>query len=118
MPLSHRRAPRLVAVLVALAAGLLATAVTVSAARDSGSPRGATLQAQDDGPRSPAGEAATGDAEAMLAVAQDVVDCLRSKGLDPGDPEVQGENVVIADWDPVWDSHAGRADRECSFPVR
>jgi len=54
----------------------------------------------------------------MLAVVQEVVDCLRSKGFDPGDPEVQGENVVIANWDPVWDSPAGRADRECAFPVR
>jgi hypothetical protein len=106
MPRSHRRAPRLVVLLVALAAGSLATVAT-----GTGAP-------VDDGPRSPAGEAATGDREAMVAVVQDVVDCLRSKGFAPGDPEVQGKNVVIADWDPVWDSPGGRADRECAFPLR
>jgi hypothetical protein len=109
MTLSHRPAPRLVVVLVALAAGLLATV-----ARGTGPPIGS----QGDGPRSPMGEAATGDRAAMLAVVQDVVDCLRSKGFDPGDPEVQGKNVVIVDWDPVWDSAGGRADRKCFFPVR
>lgn len=103
MPLSHR----LAVVLVALAAGSLATVAT-----------GAPIDGQDDGPRSPIGEAATGDRAAMLAVVQDVVDCLRSRGFDPGDPEAQGENVVIADWDPAWDSPGGRADRECSFPER
>lgn len=101
MPLSPRRASCLVAVLVA---GSLATAVTGTRAHDSG-------------PRNPAGEAATGDTEAMVAVVQAVVDCLRSKGFDPGDPEVQGENVVIADWNPGWDSAAGRADRACFFAM-
>jgi hypothetical protein len=105
MPLSYRRALRLVVLLVALAVGLLATVATGT---------GAPI----DGPRSPAGEAATGDREAMVAVVQDIVDCLRAKGFDPGDPEVQGKNVVVADWDPAWDSPGGRADRECSFPVR
>jgi hypothetical protein len=109
MPLSHRRAPRLVVVLVALAAGLLGTVATGA---------GAPIDRQDDGPRSPAGEAATGDTEAMLAVVQDGVDCLRSRGFHPGDPVVQGKNVVITDWDPVWDSPAARAERECFFPVR
>jgi hypothetical protein len=109
MPLSHRPAPRLVVVLVTVAAGLLATVTTST---------GAPVDRRDEGPRSPVGEAATGDREAMLAVVQDVVDCLRARGFDPGDPEVQGKNVVIADWDPVWDSPGGRADRECSFPVR
>jgi len=118
MPLSHRRARRLVVVLAALAVGLVATVMTVTHARGSGSPPSATVESQSDGPRNPAAEAATGDTEEMLAVVQEVVDCLRSKGFDPGDPEVQGENVVIANWDPVWDSPAGRADRECAFPVR
>ena len=119
MPLSHRRSPRLVIVLPALAAGLLATVVPVAGAGDSGSPRAPTVQTQDDGPRNPAAEAATGDPEAMLAVVQDVVYCLRAKGFHPGDARVEGgTNVVIADWDPVWHSAAGRAERECAFPVR
>jgi hypothetical protein len=117
MPLSHRRTPRLLVVLAALAAGSLATAGTVTGARDSGSPA-AAVQNQDDGPRNPVGEAATGDTDAMLAVVQAIVDCLRSKGFDPGDPEVRGKNVVIADWYPDWDSPAGRADRQCFFPPR
>jgi hypothetical protein len=79
---------------------------------------GAAAQVTDDGPRNPAAEAATGDTQAMLAVVQDVVDCLRVKGFHPGDPQVQGENVVIAEWDPAWESPAGRADRECAFPMR
>jgi hypothetical protein len=111
MPLSYR-------LVVVLVAALPATVVTISGAREPGSAPAASAQDQDVGPRNPAGEAATGDTEAMLAVVQEVVDCLRSKGLDPGDPEVQGKNVVIADWNPVWDSPDGRADRECFFPVR
>jgi hypothetical protein len=101
MPLSPRRAFCLIAV---LAAGSLATAVPGPAAHDSG-------------PRNPAGEAATGDTEAMVAVVQAIVDCLRAKGFDPGDPEVRGENVVITDWNPAWDSPAGRADRACFFAM-
>lgn len=99
MPLSH---PRLA---VVLAAGLLAT----------GAPTTAAVRTQDDGPRNPAGEAATGDTDAMVAVVRAVVDCLRSKGFEPGDPEVRGKNVVIAHWNPAWDSPGGRADRECFF---
>ena len=72
--------------------------------------------ASDGGPRNPAAEAASGDTEAMRAVVQDIVNCLRAKGFHPGDPQVQGSNVVIADWNPAWDSPAGRADRECAFP--
>jgi hypothetical protein len=117
MPLSPRRAASLVVVLAALAAGALAMPGTVTGARESGWPA-ATVQDQDDGPRNPAGEAATGDTQAMLAVVQAIVDCLRSKGFDPGDPEVRGQNVVIADWYPDWDSSAWRADRECFVPPR
>lgn len=119
MPLSHHRAPRLVAVLATLAVGLLAAVMTVASARGWGAAPAATVQVQDDGPRNSAGEAATGDTEAMLAVVQDIVDCLREKGFDPGDPRVEGgTNVVITGWNPAWDSPAARADRECAFPVR
>jgi hypothetical protein len=118
MPLSHRRAPRLVVMLAAVTVGSVATVVTAASAGDSGAAPAASAQIHDNGPRNPAAEAATGDTDAMLAVEQDVVRCLRSKGFDPGDPYVQGENVVIADWNPVWDSAGGRADRECAFPVR
>jgi hypothetical protein len=118
MPLSHRRAPRLVVVLAALAVGLLATTMTVASARDRSAPPTASIETQDGEPRNPAAEAATGDTDAMLAVVQDMVDCLREKGFDPGDPRVVGKNVVIADWYPAWDSPAGRTDRECGFPVR
>jgi hypothetical protein len=125
MSLSHRWT-------ACFAVALLAASVGFAAAPDAGSTspwaalhhrRSAHLrahhaQSRDDGPRSPAGEAATGDTQAMLAVVEDVVDCLRAKGFHPGDPQVQGANVVIADWDPAWDSPAGRADEECSFPVR
>ena len=51
----------------------------------------------------------------MFAVIEDVVDCLRGKGLNPGDRQVQGENVAIVDWNPGWDSAAGRSTMECSF---
>jgi hypothetical protein len=111
MPLPHR--PSVLAALVVVS---LATVVTVAGARDSGSP---TVQTQDEGPRNAGAEAATGDTEAMLAVVQDVVDCLRSRGFQPGEARVEGgTNVVIADWDPVWDSPAGAADWACAFPGR
>jgi hypothetical protein len=114
VPLSHRPS-----VLAALVVVVLAAVVAVAGARDSGSPPRPTLQTEDDGSRNAAAEAATGDTEAMLAVAQDIVDCLRSRGFQPGEARVEGgTNVVIADWDPVWDSPAGAADRACAFPVR
>jgi hypothetical protein len=103
MPLSHRRTAL---VLVALALALVAAGVAVAGAQD------------DGGPRNPAAEAATGDPPAMLAVVQATVDCLRARGFHPGDPQIEGPNVVIADWNPGWDSPAGRATEECSFPVR
>jgi hypothetical protein len=102
MPLRKHRSVRLI---VAVAAAMALVAARGNA------------QITDDGPRNPAGEAATGDTQAMLAVVQDVVDCLRAKGFHPGAPQVRGENVVISDWDPTWDSPAGRADEECAFPV-
>lgn len=118
MSLSHRPAPRLVVVLAALAMGLLAAVVTVAGARDSGPPP-ATVRTQDDQPRNPAAEAATGDTDAMLAVVQEIVDCLRDKGYDPGDPRVvRGTNVVMTGWNPAWDSAAARAEQECALPVR
>ena len=69
------------------------------------------------GPRS-GREVATGDKRAMFAVIEDVVDCLRGKGLNPGDRQVQGDNVAIVDWNPGWDSAAGRSTMECSFLMR
>ena len=77
-----------------------------------------TPLAADGGPRNREAEAATGDIDAMRAVVQDIVDCLRAKGFHPGDPEVHGRSVLIADWSPGWDSVAGRATEECSFPTR
>jgi hypothetical protein len=118
MPLSHRRAHRLVVVLVALAVGLLTTVATGAGARDSGSPPSAAVHIQDDRPRNPEAEAATGDPNAMFAVVQDALDCLGEKGFHPGDPRVNGGNVVTPDWNPAPDSPAGRATRECFFPVR
>jgi hypothetical protein len=70
------------------------------------------------GPRNHAAEAATGDLDAMRAVVQDIVDCLRAKGFHPGDPEVRGDSVLIADWNPGWESVAGRATEDCAFPTR
>jgi hypothetical protein len=78
-------------------------------------PVAAAAAAGDGGPRNPAAEAATGDRDAMRAVVQDVVDCLRERGFDPGDPEVRGGSVVIGDWNPGWDSPAGRATHDCTF---
>ena len=101
------RSIRLRLLLVALAVALTVAAASVALAAP-----------WDDGPRNPAAEAATGDTQAMLAVVQDVVDCLRAKGFHPGDPLVQGHNVVIADWDPAPGSAAWRADEACAFPVR
>jgi hypothetical protein len=114
MPLSPHRSPGLAAVLIALAVA----PVAIATARDSSSPPAGSVRVHDDGPRNAAAEAATGDATAMLAVVQDAVRCLRAKGFEPGDPHVRGENVVITDWDPSWDSAAGRATEECSFPAR
>ena len=103
MPLPHRRTAL---VPIALALALAAVGVAVAGAQ------------QDSGPRNPAGEAASGNPPAMLAVVQDAVDCLRARGFHPGDAQIQGPNVVIADWNPPLDSPAGRATEECSFPVR
>jgi hypothetical protein len=129
MPRITRPTRRPAVVLVGLAVALVAAVATGASARDPGrhhraahhelAKRGAhRAQARDDGPRNPAGEAATGDTRAMLAVVQDVVDCLRAKGFHPGDPQPDGRNVVIADWDPAPGSAAWRADEECAFPVR
>ena len=118
MQLSSRWTPRLAVVLVALAVALIAIMAAVAGARDPVPSRAATVPFQDDAPRNVEGEAATGDTQAMLAVVQDVVDCLTAKGFHPGDPQAQGGNVVIADWDPDWDSAAGHATEECSFPAR
>jgi hypothetical protein len=71
----------------------------------------------DGGPRNREAEAATGDIDAMAAVVQDIVDCLRAKGFRPGDPEVHGDSVLIGDWNPGWDSVGGRATQECTFPA-
>lgn len=118
VPRSYRRAQRLVVVLVPMAVGLLATVVTGAGAREYGRPPAAAIHIQDGGgPRNPAAEAATGDTNAMLAVVQDALDCLREKGFHPGDPRVNGENVVTPDWNPAPDSPAGRATSECFFPV-
>jgi hypothetical protein len=113
---SHRRNPALF-LLLAFAVALVA-ATTAADARDAGSSDTASVRIQDDGPRNAAAEAATGDTDAMLAIVQDIVDCLRAEGLRPGDARVDGHNVVIADWNPALDSAAGRATRECSFPAR
>jgi hypothetical protein len=78
----------------------------------------ATVESSYDGPRNPAAEAATGDTDAMLAVIQQGLDCLRLKGFHPGDPQVSGHNVVTPDWNPAPDSPAGRVTHECFFPVR
>jgi hypothetical protein len=99
-----------------LAVAAIASAAAVAAARDPGSQPPPAVA--DDGPRNPAAEAATGDPDAMRAVVQGVVDCLRAKGWHPGDPQVQGANVVIADWEPAWGSAAWRADEECAFSAR
>jgi hypothetical protein len=103
MPLPHRRTAL---ALVALAPVLAGIGVAVAGAQD------------DAGPRNPAAEAASGNPPAMRAVVQDAVDCLRARGFHPGDAQIQGSNVVIADWNPPMDSAAGRATEECSFPVR
>lgn len=124
MRLSHRRLARRAVVLVALSVALVATMVAVAraasppAAHPHRNPHANRAQITDDGPRNPAAEAATGDTQAMLAIVQAAVDCLRAKGFHPGDPQVQGQNVVIAGWAPAWDSPAGRATDACSFPVR
>jgi hypothetical protein len=82
-------------------------------------PIAAAAAADDGGPRNRAAEAATGDIDAMRAVVQDIVDCLRAQGFHPGDPQVvHGDSVLIADWNPGWDSVADRATRECAFPTR
>jgi len=106
--------PRLVLILVAVAlAPIAATAGTDTA----GSQTPPTRDVGDGGPRNLDAEAATGDIDAMRAVVQDIVDCLRAKGFHPGDPEVHGDSVLIADWIHGWDSAAGRATHECAFPT-
>ena len=94
---------RLAIVLVAAAVAPIATAA------------GATLEPNDREPRNLAAEAATGDVDAMRAVVQDIVDCLREKGLNPGDAEVRGASVAIGDWNPAWGSAADRATHDCAF---
>jgi hypothetical protein len=97
MPLPYRRT-------TGLALSLIALALT-------------NIDASGDGPRNPAAEAATGDTDAMLAVVQDGLRCLRAKGFQPGAPQVIGANVVTPDWNPDPDSPAGRATHECFFPA-
>jgi len=115
---SKRRAPRLALILVALGLAPIAAAASGAATGDSGTPPAATVELVDEGPRNPEAEAATGDIDAMRAVVQEIVDCLRAKGFHTGDPEVSGDSVLIGGWNPEWDSAAGRATEECSFPTR
>jgi hypothetical protein len=105
--------PSLVLILIAVA---LAPFAAAAAGADSAGFE--TPRVGDGAPRNLEAEAATGDIDAMRAVVQDIVDCLRAKGFHPGDPEVRGSSVLIADWNPGWDSTAGRATEECAFPSR
>ena len=130
MPLSNRRT---LALALALAAAGLApiAAAAPGGGRDPvpmpASPGGGRdlvpmpaglVDSGDSAPRNRAAEAATGDIDAMRVVVQGIVDCLRAKGYQPGDPEVvHGDSVLIGDWNPGWDSAAGRATHECSFPA-
>jgi hypothetical protein len=116
MPLSCGRTTGLALSLIALAVAPTAAVATVAGGRDSASPDAANVASRDDGPRNPAAEAATGDTDAMVAVVQQGLDCLREKGFHPGDPQVSGHNVVTPDWNPAPDSPAGRVTRECFFP--
>jgi len=131
---SQRRTLRVALVLVALAMALAAAVVTTAGASDAArhslpphkttgprritQPSGAPRADQGRWARDLVEEVATGDKRAMLAVIEDVVDCLRGKGLNPGDRQVQGDNVAIVDWNPGWDSAAGRSTMECSFLMR
>jgi hypothetical protein len=108
--------PRLVLILMAVALALIAAAAAGADAARFETPL--TRHVADDGPRNLEAEAATGDIDAMRAVVQDIVDCLRANGFHPGDPEVRGESVLIGDWNPGWDSAAAHATRECAFPTR
>ena len=124
---SIRRTHRLALIMLAAAVTPVAAASTGGGGRD---PRpvdldhGAAHRAATDAvdlmraaPRNREAEAATGDVDAMRAVVQEIVDCLRAKGFHPGDPEVHGDSVLIGDWDPGWDSVAGRATHDCAFPA-
>ena len=117
MPLSNIRAlPLGLAVAAAVLAPIAATAAGDGAREPVPMPAG--LVDDGDEPRNRAAEAATGDIDAMRAVVQDIVDCLRAKGYEPGDPVVvHGDSVLIGDWNPGWDSAAGRATHECTFPA-
>jgi hypothetical protein len=112
----NRRSLRLTLILIALATAPIATALAATG-DDGRPPEPATEAAEEDGgPRNLAAEAASGDIEAMRAVVQDIVDCVREKGYHPGDPEVHGGAVVIGDWNPDWGSPAHDATHECAFP--
>jgi hypothetical protein len=104
--------PRLVLILIALA---LAPIAAAAAGADEA---GVQTPPTRDAARNLDAEAATGDIDAMRAVVQDIVDCLRAKGFHPGDPEAHGDSVLIGDWIHGWDSAAGRATHECAFPTR
>ena len=118
MPLSTRRRLPLALVLAAAVLAPIATAATGAGARDPVPMPQGVVDTGDGAPRNRAAEAATGDIDAMRAVVQDIVDCLRAKGYHPGDPEVvHGDSVLIGDWSPGWDSAAGRATHECAFPA-
>jgi hypothetical protein len=107
--------PRLVLILMAVA--LAPSAAATAGADAAGFEPPPTHDFADVGPRNREAEAATGDIDAMRAVVQDIVDCLRAKGFHPGDPAVRGRSVLIADWSHGWDSVAGRATHECAFPT-
>jgi hypothetical protein len=115
--LTPRHARGFLAVLaVASAAFGSARALADGSSRPAGGPPISTNPGS--APRNLEAEAATGDIGRMLAVVQDAVDCLRANGYRPGDPQVQGQSVVIAGWNPPLDSAAGRATEDCSFPDR
>jgi hypothetical protein len=117
VPLSNRRALPLGLAITAAVLAPIAAAASGDDVRDPVPLPAGLVDTGDGQPRNRAAEAATGDIGAMRAVVQDIVDCLRAKGYHPGDPEVRGDSVLIGDWNPGWDSAAGRATHECTFPA-
>jgi hypothetical protein len=120
VPLSPRNAASCAGFLAALAVaagGLLSGGAVDGGSAASAAPASASPVA-DGGPRNLEAEAASGDVGRMIAVVRETVDCLRTNGYRPGDPQVEGQSVVIAGWNPPLDSPTGRATEACSFPDR
>ena len=92
---ASRWTPLLVLILIAVALAPIAATAAGADSADFETPLPPDLS--DVEPRNREAEAATGHIDAMRAVVQDIVDCLRAKGFHPGDPEVRGRSVLIAD---------------------